>query len=899
MDILKNFMSGGSGDFGGGGASGSWEPSVGPVLDQTAAETARLLRSGTPSNQSAAETARLLRSGSQFTHDSENTVVSSKPSDNIKLNKAFLPNILDNYDAVTYHWKLFITTPAASSSGNIFDLGSQTIIAESGVTDLTIDNVEIRSLVTPSVECGTGTSTNVKFQVKEPGGASMIDRIFYQSLALGIGNWNVMPFYLQLQFRGRTPGTSEADDSAPGTISSLRWLWSLKISDIKVNVTNVGAVYDFTATIYDELAQSNAHYVLQFPVVLDNLKNFGDAMTKLTEKLNGDEIYRMLGTCSIPNSYKIIVDPDIAGFEITPGNSNTNSVRNNSTVSFEGKNCQLPAGTSVDKIIDALLANTDQFQTLINHSPTPGSPGVTMPEEKGQMKELWRIITETRPLAYDPRQKNFAKEFTIYVVKYDLGVLSANTFQDLAGEKTIDVERKRLMTYINKSILRKKYNYIFTGLNDQVVNFDIKINNAFVAAVNRMDGIYFNTAMADKGPVTHNHSADEGALLEKVRLAMSLQNNASTSTTTAAKTAMEEATTAVATANISDNEKKRITKLLSVSKPESRNNFLKDATKLGGIDVDGEFARVKLQSKSIATPVKEKTTDKNLSFISDIDIGGIAAKNAYTEYLKGIKGQLRPVARMDTMQQRQIGLGVESNSNSGLQKLSNMFAVALHSSMDVSFAQINLSIKGDPFWLFPPPILQGDERIYNSLKLSEREAITSITRGHFNRKDSVNILGTDNFIIVRFRTPRIFNTEETPEGDPTFSDVEMFSGVFKIVSITSRFNAGLFRQELNCLIDHNINVINFMKEIEGISAEQDKPSVTTDLLNRQQIPKTSVKLDKVIMGSAAEKVKGLVPVNFENISAINTLGPGIMNQAASNIPSAVPNIITGLPNIFG
>ena len=53
------------------------------------------------------------------------------------------------------------------------------------------------------------------------------------------------------------------------------------------------------------------------------------------------------------------------------------------------------------------------------------------------------------------------------------------------------------------------------------------------------------------------------------------------------------------------------------------------------------------------------------------------------------------------------------------------------------------------------------------------------------------------------------------------------------------------------------------------------------------------------MGSAAEKVKGLVPVNFENISAINTLGPGIMNQAASNIPSAVPNIITGLPNIFG
>jgi len=895
MDIFKDFMSGGGGDFAGAGAQRTWGP---PDPDQSAAETARLLRSGTPSNQSAAETARLLRGGSQFTHDTENTVVSSKPSDHIKLNTAFLPNILDNYDSVTYHWKLFITTPAASSAGKIFDLESQTIIAESGVTDLTIDNVEIRSIVTPSVECGTGTSTSVKFQIKEPGGAGMIDRIFYQSLALGIGNWNVMPFYLQLQFRGRTPGTSESDDSAPGTISSLRWLWSLKISDIKVNVTNVGAVYDFTATIYDELAQSNAHYVLQFPVVLDNLTNFSDAMTKLEEKLNGDEIYRMLGTCSIPNSYKIIVDPAIAGFQITPNNSNTNSVRNSSTVSFDGKNCQVPAGTSVDKIIDSLLANTDDYQTLINHSLTPGGIGVTMPEEKSQMKELWRIITETRPLAYDPRQKNFAKEFTIYIVKYDLGVLSANTFQDLAGEDTIDVERKRLMTYVNKSILRKKYNYIFTGLNDQVVNFDIKINNAFTAAVNRMDGIYFNTAMSDKGPVTHNHSEEEGALAEKIRKAMSFQNNASTSTTAAAKTAMEEATTAIAAADIPDDEKKRITKLLSVSKPESRNNFLKDATKLGGIDADGEFTRVKLQSKSIATPVKEKTTDKNLSFISDIDVNGSAAKNAYSTYLAGIKGQLRPIARSDSMQQRQIGLGVESNSNSGLQKLSSMFAVALHSSLDTSFANINLSIKGDPFWLFPPPILQGDERIYNSLKLSEIEAITAIKRGHFNRKDSINILGTDNFIIIRFRTPRIFNTDETPDGDPTFSDIEMFSGVFKITSIISKFNAGLFRQELDCIIDPNINVINFMKEIEDISSEQDKPSTTEDLLNRQQIPKTSVKLDKVIMGSAAEKVKGLDPLNFENLSALNILGPGITNQAASNVPTAIPNIIIGLPNTF-
>ena len=140
-----------------------------------------------------------VKSDNNYSHEGNNYVVSSKETDigKINLNTAFIPNLLDNYDSVTYHWKLFIVTPDASASGDIFNLNKQIIIAESGVSDLTIDNVIIESIATPTVDSGTGPSTNVRFNIIEPAGAGLIDKIFYQSLALGIGNWNVMPFYLQ------------------------------------------------------------------------------------------------------------------------------------------------------------------------------------------------------------------------------------------------------------------------------------------------------------------------------------------------------------------------------------------------------------------------------------------------------------------------------------------------------------------------------------------------------------------------------------------------------------------------------------------------------------------------------------------------------------------------------
>jgi hypothetical protein len=143
-----------------------------------------------------------------------------------------------------------------------------------------------------------------------------------------------------------------------------------------------------------------------------------------------------------------------------------------------------------------------------------------------------------------------------------------------------------------------------------------------------------------------------------------------------------------------------------------------------------------------------------------------------------------------------------------------MFAVALHSNLDGSYAQTTMTIKGDPFWLYPQPYTDNNARIYNSLKPDD-VAINNIRNGHKLIADSVNLFGTDNFIIIRFRTPTIYSIDNNSEGEESITDVESFSGLFKVVRVTSRFEGGKFHQDLHCQLDPNLNILNFSDEIDA------------------------------------------------------------------------------------
>lgn len=830
---------------------------------------------------------------SSYIHSSDNIVANSDDAYNGKLQLKFQPNILDNYDTVTYHWKLFITTPGASTAGLVMDPSVQTIIAETGITDLTIDNVHVRSIATPTLESGTGSSTHVTFDITEPSGCGLIDKIFYQSISLGIGNWSTAPFYLQLNFKTRDVDESGTSNSSAGSLDSLIWLYSLKLGNVKATVTSAGTKYECEAIIYNELAQNNTYSALKQTTVLSNLHYFQDAMTELENKLNADQLLQLIGTSSIPDTFKIIVDPVIARYIITPSDSNTNSVRSNNYSTLLTKDGTFTPGTSIDKIIDACLSSTKEYQQYMINAQVPGQEGQPANTQLSQMKKFWRIYTETRPVAYDVRRTDNAREFTIYIYEYDIGILDQNSGQTSNAPYTKDALMRRLSTYLKKSILKKKYNYIFTGTNDQIIDFDLDMNCAFAIAKARLAGIYSNSAMADKGQVTQNNSTEEREISEKLSNAIKFMNT-STSTAAGREKQSVETRASIAASSLTPDTKNLYIKLLEGSKPENRTNFLTQAVQSGGLTTAGEFSKKTFTATNLAT----STTGSPYSFISDVNINGDTSIASYKQFLEFNKGKLRPTVFVESIQDKSVGLGLESNSDSGIQKLSSMFSVALHGAYGGSLQKIKMTIKGDPFWLFPYPINNTNTQLFNSLK-SPEEAFQWIKSTHLTN-DSVNLAGTDNFLLLRFRTPRYYNLDVN-ENEDSLVDSDTFSGIYKVITIASRFHNGKFEQDVEAILDPELKLSDFSAEIENDAKQLDIPTNANDLLKGsgiKAITKEPRVASPVIMGGvdAGENRHFATGGSLSVAAAIDTTAAEA--QRLSNIPVKNTSLLvrlSGLP----
>lgn len=745
-----------------------------------------------------------------YSHDTSKM----SPSEEFKLN--FFPNILDNYDTYTYHWKLFITSLQNSRNGTVLDVTKQVIIAESGVTDLTIDNVELNGIAVPSVEAGTGTQTLVKFEIVEPSGAGLLDKMFYQATALGIGNWLVMPCFLQLEFRGRDSETgASVDTGAPGALSGLKWVWPLKLTNSKAHVTQVGTKYNFDAIIYNELAQSNSYFAIQHNITLANLDKFGDAMRDLTEKLNDDQYEKLLDNYSIPDRYTIVVDPDLLNINIKEPTDNTSTTHGGDFVTFKNKTATFNSGTGIDKIIDCLLGNTSHFQKLMQSAETPSSEPEAANAAKSQMKKLWRVITETKPIAFDMLRQDNAVDITIYIIEYKLGATDVVASQTGQTPETLPAAKKRLGQYAANKILNKKYDYIFTGLNDQITNFDLNMNFSFAASLARFGGIYYDSFVRQPGVAVDKDAAEkEKNAKEEIRKAIQFINSAKTEQD--ADTKIKEARAALEKSKIDPFLEEKYKTLLDNAKKKDRQRLMeRERNTAAGLDGSKNRARM------LAEPVTLVDSDGNNigygRFISDVDFNSPTAQAAHQIAISNKKGKLRPIAFREGKNEGTFN-SIDPSNNAGRARVANVFATALYSTLDASLQHIKITIKGDPYWLFPEPVPQGANVLQYKSNLPDQNDAIKLLKSSGTDK-SVNLFGSDNFIVIRFRTPKIAN--DTTGFTEEYKEVETFSGVYKVITIVSKFSAGKFTQELTCILDPMINLTEFLKEVENATKSQD------------------------------------------------------------------------------
>lgn len=838
-----------------------------------------------------------------FTHKKENLTPSSEYS------LDFLINELDKYDVYTYHWKLFITSTGNARSGQVLNLENQIIIAESGVSDLTIDKVELNGIAVPSAEAGTGTQTTVKFEIVEPSGAALLDKLFYQATALGIGNWLVMPCFLQLEFRGRDQVTSNVPtNGAPDGLGALRWVWPIKLTNSKAHVTHVGTRYEFDAIMYDELAQTNSYFAIQHNTVLSELVKFGDAMQDLEDKLNTDQYEKLIDNYSIPDTYRIVVDPILAKIPIIQPDDNTSTSFGRSFIDFNKKTATFNSGTGIDKIVDAILGNTKYFQEKLKGSQTADSKPGTANTVPSQMKKMWRVVTETRPIAFDMLRQDNAVEITIFIVQYDLGLADANASQTGQTPDTLPAAKNRFGEYISKKILRKKYNYIFTGLNDQVLNFDLNMNFSFAASLSRFGGAFYDSAISMPGVAVEKRKDADTKATEQVRKVIQFINSAKPGENVDKK--IKEAINGLNNKDIDPTLAARYKVLLEHAKPAQKKAFTKQLQLNGGLNangyvkpgVTGNTRSARDARDAMAAEAKNagylSEPNNGLRFISDVNTTSPAAKEAYEVAKASRKGKLRPVPYRESQNEVSNSTGIDPSSDSGRAQLASVFSTALYSTLDASLQSIKITVKGDPYWLFPRSVNSNTDVLPYKSDMSITDAISAIK--DTTDPTSVNFFGSDNFIIIRFRTPRIFNITEGSNDQASSSDVEpyteveTFSGVYKVITVVSKFEMGKFSQELTCILDPMINLIDFLRDIEQDAGKVVPITATAS----NTLPNTAIKSPERLvtnyMGGAGFSAIDPRRLDLPSLNSSNvlSLGPG---AGSSTVDSSISELKSNIP----
>lgn len=377
-------------------------------------------------------------------------------------------------------------------------------------------------------------STNVidfNFTIIEPNGFSLINRLLEVSMVNGIKNYLEAPYMLQIDFYGY-------DDAgnAKHVIEQTKHV-PIRMLSMKTKLTAKGAEYRITAAIYshrsydESVAATPTNFQVQAATVRDffgsglasvdayntaygndqrieSLLNEKNAATtdaqretiqsQLNQIADLNQVYTVKeGYANAVNGWyqylqlkrkrltldtvTIMVDPEIANAQVTlpekndtrrmanPTKAEQNSARSAAlgvTVGgpkFTEGYYPVNAGTPVDKVIESVVRTSTYITSQITDPQTDNPESIA--QKLGRPLKWFKIVTKVTLGDYDHVTGQYAKHYTYYVKQWT-------------------VSNKLPVAPMGKaSGFVKKYEYIYTGHNSDVIDVSIDFDTLCYLAI--------------------------------------------------------------------------------------------------------------------------------------------------------------------------------------------------------------------------------------------------------------------------------------------------------------------------------------------------------------------------------------------------------------------------------
>ena len=382
---------------------------------------------------------------------------------------AYLPNELNSNLIYTYDVKISMVNPL-NISEEVF-IAQNASDASLNISSITHNHVLGQSLTRHSY------SNTFDIILYEPNNVSFFQKILTAATQLGIQNHINASYKIEISFPARNSAGGPANQfrNAQGTTPITYYVKFLKAD---LSITERGSEY----TIMAVESNSTGYYYINSDVKYTatyKASNVNEALSELEEVLNTSaEIHNSTNVNSFyPDTYVIRLADDTASwgswaFEI---NENTQNAIGDKLI------FNITNGTKISDHIGVILNATTEFkeiQTVQGGSAIPVGQPTTDTGSIG-LKYGYKVITKVKDLDFDPLRGDYKKQITFIIKKHIIPemIIDANELQLAMSDSTY--QRTLLKEYFDTGLLRKKYDYLYTGKNTEVINFDMKLQHSY------------------------------------------------------------------------------------------------------------------------------------------------------------------------------------------------------------------------------------------------------------------------------------------------------------------------------------------------------------------------------------------------------------------------------------
>lgn len=712
----------------------------------------------------------------------------------------FLPNELSSLQLPTYKFKLFMTDERDLFTGarvgslqNLYaklDSMPQAILAETGATaGFNISTVTMEEMVSPGFQNRNTGLTTMKMTINEPNGSSFIETVAHSAAKLAIANYQNFWYFLELSFQGYTDDGEIVPNAMVNANlpSGGRWIYQINITNVEVKMNEMGATYDLTC----RPMTLNAFEDTMAGAVPDNMNvygstigefmtNFGSELTKKYDERYGGRIFNFAFKNRPLTGSNANIDPNSFRLQQTE-NDPINTLALTAASSGGGVMAQIPMGTRISDVIDFLWANCEDAQKVMLDTSAPDriQDGTNSnPNFNGKPYResvVPRVEADVIVTGYDPITNCYMQDITYNVYGYYTyapnlcpaqASLAANQQQNVGGLIASKLKEK--------GYLRKKYDYRYTGLNTEVIRFDLDFNFAFSSVLPRLTGWRADTAsVTDAERRAQTPGEVQGT--EPTEVSVNGQNTTGRPNDTIQSDPQANA------ANLNNN----LGTLNSLEtelegKIETEKNGANDPAVIAGYE--RELANV----RATRYGMRDELAAERARYARDRQEAVNAAQQRGSFYSEDENNADQPPQYKiryrqagDERASQAGGSGVLGHWHRG-GSLTGALLNQLYEPNVTALVRIDLEIRGDPYWL-------------GLSNLERRAVLNDVATPDQMYSNLPNFSGGDNTFALTLRFPQ---TTDSETGDLIFRTDDVFNGLYRCNRINHTFADGSYTQKL-------------------------------------------------------------------------------------------------------